>query len=181
MKVLWRLAITGLMLVIVVAASAAAAWALSGAQRGERPGGPRLVRIAQSPQWRGGRFVNRLARQDGPILESAGRFFFGGGSSFSAPDTPLRVEQRTRADYAASPASGLRITWLASVRALAARGTRFVVPLGIGARLEGWGVSLAQITELDWWESTSAGGLNISSTPSRHFSGRWLNDADATL
>jgi L-ascorbate metabolism protein UlaG (beta-lactamase superfamily) len=70
---------------------------------------------------------------------------------------------------------------MGTVRALAAKGTRFLVPLGIGARLEGWGVPLAQIRELDWWQSDTVGTLTITSTPSRHFSGRWVNDRDRTL
>ena len=49
----------------------------------------------------------------------------------------------------------------------------FVVPLGLGAHLEHWGVSAAKITELDWWENTQIGGLNLICTPSQHFSGRW--------
>ena len=48
----------------------------------------------------------------------------------------------------------------------------FVVPLGLGAHLEHWGVSAAKITELDWWENTQIGGLNLICTPSQHFSGR---------
>lgn len=59
--------------------------------------------------------------------------------------------------------------------------TRFVVPLGVGARLVGWGVPAARITELDWWESTRVAGLEITLTPARHASGRTLLDKDRTL
>lgn len=69
----------------------------------------------------------------------------------------------------------------ATVVALAARGTRFVVPLGVGAHLEYWGVPLAAIVELDWWERTRVGTLEIVCTPARHASGRHLFDKDATL
>ena len=48
----------------------------------------------------------------------------------------------------------------------------FVVPLGLGAHLEHWGVSAEKITELDWWEETQIDGLNLICTPSQHFSGR---------
>jgi L-ascorbate metabolism protein UlaG (beta-lactamase superfamily) len=68
-----------------------------------------------------------------------------------------------------------------SVVALDARGTRFIVPLGIGAHLEYWGIPAAHITELDWWERTKVGALEIVSTPARHASGRQLLDRDATL
>src|SRR5690606_2623678 len=39
-----------------------------------------------------------------------------------------------------------------TIVALAERGTLFVVPLGVGAHLERWGVSADQLVELDWWE-----------------------------
>jgi L-ascorbate metabolism protein UlaG (beta-lactamase superfamily) len=48
----------------------------------------------------------------------------------------------------------------------------FVVPLGLGAHLEHWGVSAEKITELDWWEETQIDRLNLICTPSQHFSGR---------
>ncbi|MBX7116250.1 MAG: MBL fold metallo-hydrolase [Myxococcaceae bacterium] len=57
----------------------------------------------------------------------------------------------------------------------------FVVPLGVGAHLEYWGVPAAKITELDWWESTKVRDLEITATPSRHASGRVLFDMNAKL
>jgi len=68
-----------------------------------------------------------------------------------------------------------------AIRALAARGVRFVAPLGVGAHLEAWGVSPSDITELDWWDSIDVAGLTLTATPARHFSGRGLRDRDATL
>jgi len=70
-----------------------------------------------------------------------------------------------------------------TIRALAGT-TKFVVPLGIGADLEYWGVGAQDITELDWWERTTVGegaGGELVATPARHFSGRGLTDADQTL
>jgi len=68
-----------------------------------------------------------------------------------------------------------------TVRALAARGTRFFVPLGIGAHLEHWGVPLAQIEEMEWWQRKAFGGVEFVCTPTRHYSGRSLGDRSATL
>ena len=68
-----------------------------------------------------------------------------------------------------------------TVRALAARGTRFFVPLGIGAHLERWGVPLAQIEEMEWWQKKTLGGVELVCTPTRHYSGRSLGDRSATL
>ncbi|WP_328474972.1 MBL fold metallo-hydrolase [Actinoplanes sp. NBC_00393] len=56
----------------------------------------------------------------------------------------------------------------------------FVVPLGVGAHLERWGVPQDRIAELDWNESTHVGGLELVATPARHFSGRGLT-RDETL
>ncbi len=62
---------------------------------------------------------------------------------------------------------------MATVRALAARGVPFHVPLGIGAHLAAWGVPAAQILEHDWWDERAiADGVRVVSTPSRHFNGR---------
>lgn len=59
--------------------------------------------------------------------------------------------------------------------------TVFIVPLGVGAHLAYWGIAPERIRELDWWESTKVGALEIFCTPARHASGRHLLDKDATL
>jgi L-ascorbate metabolism protein UlaG (beta-lactamase superfamily) len=64
---------------------------------------------------------------------------------------------------------------------LARVGSHFLVPLGIGAHLERWGVPASQVTELDWWQSADIRGLKIISAPVRHYSGRGLRDGNATL
>ncbi len=69
----------------------------------------------------------------------------------------------------------------ATIVALAARGTTFVVPLGVGAHLASWGIADDHIIELDWWQRTRIHNLEIVSTPARHASGRTLTDRDATL
>ena len=68
-----------------------------------------------------------------------------------------------------------------TVLALAARGVRFIVPLGVGAHLSYWGVPEATITELDWWERTRVGEIDVVCTPARHASGRHLFDRDTKL
>jgi L-ascorbate metabolism protein UlaG (beta-lactamase superfamily) len=70
----------------------------------------------------------------------------------------------------------------ATIVALARRGARFVTALGVGARLEGWGIDAAQVTELDWWQEESpVAGLRIRALPARHFSGRSVGDRNRTL
>ena len=68
-----------------------------------------------------------------------------------------------------------------SIKALKDRIPLFIAPLGVGAHLEYWGVSSSKIIELDWWDRTEVGGVDLVSTPTRHFSGRSLTDRDAKL
>ncbi|MER6830360.1 MBL fold metallo-hydrolase [Streptosporangium sp. NPDC000563] len=64
----------------------------------------------------------------------------------------------------------------ATVRGLTAlQAAPFLVPLGIGAHLERWGVPASRIIELDWEEEADVAGLRFVATAARHFSGRTLN------
>lgn len=62
---------------------------------------------------------------------------------------------------------------------------KWITSLGVGRRLQGFGVLAAQITELDWTQSvdvaSSDSSLRITSWPSRHFSGRTAFDRFSTL
>ena len=70
-----------------------------------------------------------------------------------------------------------------TIRAIKDMDTRFVMPLGVGAYFEEWGVPKERIVELDWWEAVSLGDVSITATPARHFSGRSMtfSDQDETL
>ncbi|MGZ8260038.1 MAG: MBL fold metallo-hydrolase [Caldimonas sp.] len=70
----------------------------------------------------------------------------------------------------------------ASVRALAAQPggpPLFVVPLGVKAWLAGVGID--RVVELDWWQSTRVGAVEIVLTPAQHWSARSFSDRMATL
>jgi L-ascorbate metabolism protein UlaG (beta-lactamase superfamily) len=68
-----------------------------------------------------------------------------------------------------------------SIKALAKRVKRFIVPRGVAARLIRWGIPESSITELAWGEQTKIEGIHVHACPARHFSGRWINDRNATL
>jgi L-ascorbate metabolism protein UlaG (beta-lactamase superfamily) len=71
-----------------------------------------------------------------------------------------------------------------AVRALArASAAPFFTALGVGARLEAFGVPAPRIIELAWWERGEVPGtaIEIAATPAQHFSGRGLLDRDRTL
>lgn len=71
---------------------------------------------------------------------------------------------------------------MATVRALSERGIAFHVGLGLGAHLDAWGVPAAQIVEHDWWQGSKLpGGLEVVSTPARHFCGRGVPGRSGTL
>ena len=57
----------------------------------------------------------------------------------------------------------------------------FVVPLGVGAHLKGWGIEENRIIEKDWWETAQFEGVEFISAPAQHFSGRGLFDENKTL
>ena len=70
-----------------------------------------------------------------------------------------------------------------TMRKLAALRVPITTSLGVGARLEKFGVDPSVITELDWWEDyTLPGGvMSLTATPAQHFSGRGIRDRNATL
>ena len=70
---------------------------------------------------------------------------------------------------------------MGTISALIDRTVPFLVPLGVGAHLEEWGVPADRIVELEWWEETRVGDVRIVCTPARHFSGRGLTDRNRTL
>ncbi|MDO3705955.1 MBL fold metallo-hydrolase [Micromonospora sp. C28SCA-DRY-2] len=70
---------------------------------------------------------------------------------------------------------------MATVRALlASQSAPFLVPLGVGAHLDRWGVPAERIVELDWSECHRVAGLEFTATAAQHFSGRGLR-RDGTL
>ena len=68
-----------------------------------------------------------------------------------------------------------------TIRSLASAhpAARWVAPLGVGELLTSLGV--AQVVELDWWQSTNAADTVITALPAQHFSGRSLGNRDSTL
>jgi N-acyl-phosphatidylethanolamine-hydrolysing phospholipase D len=55
----------------------------------------------------------------------------------------------------------------------------WIVPLGVGAYIRGWGVR--EIRELDWWQEARVHDVRVTATPARHFSARRFGDRNRTL
>ena len=70
---------------------------------------------------------------------------------------------------------------MSTIKHFKGKNTRFLVPLGVGSHLTGWGIDSDRVTEHDWWQSTTVDGIEFTATPAQHFSGRSFYDKNATL
>jgi L-ascorbate metabolism protein UlaG (beta-lactamase superfamily) len=57
----------------------------------------------------------------------------------------------------------------------------FYVALGVKRHLVAWGIDADKITEFDWWEMKTFKTIDVTFTPSRHFSGRGISDRAKSL
>jgi L-ascorbate metabolism protein UlaG (beta-lactamase superfamily) len=93
-----------------------------------------------------------------------------GPKRFHAP--PIALDELPHVDLVVISHDHYDHLDMPTVQFLAARGTHFAVPLGVGAHLERWAVPSSQIHELDWNESFQWSDLAVTATPARHYSGR---------
>jgi L-ascorbate metabolism protein UlaG (beta-lactamase superfamily) len=56
-----------------------------------------------------------------------------------------------------------------------------ITSLGVGERLERWGIPPERVVELDWWESIAVRAITVTAAPAQHFSGRGIRDRNTTL
>ena len=89
-------------------------------------------------------------------------------------DVPLRLDQLPELTAVIISHDHYDHLELSTVRALMQKQVPFVVPVGIGAHLRGWGVPPELILELDWDGSVTLDGITLTCTEARHFSGRGL-------
>ncbi len=61
------------------------------------------------------------------------------------------------------------------------KNSHFIVPLGVGAALRGWGINPQNITELGWGDVFEKDGLNITAETAQHYSGRAKLASNETL
>ena len=150
-----------------------------------RTGGARLVpfdRAAMmhnpSVTWIG--HSTLLVRMDGisfltdPVFsERASPFSFAGPKRLVPPGVPLA--ELPPIDFVLLSHDHYDHTDLGSVTALAARGARFIVPLGMGELVREVG---GTAIELDWWQETRVGDVHVHCVPAQHFSGRSVAGGD---
>jgi N-acyl-phosphatidylethanolamine-hydrolysing phospholipase D len=88
------------------------------------------------------------------------------------------LERMPQVDFAVVSHDHYDHTDLAAVRALAARGVRFVVPRGVAELVRRVG---GDAIELDWWQAADVAGVRVHCVPAQHFSGRGLFDRNRRL
>jgi L-ascorbate metabolism protein UlaG (beta-lactamase superfamily) len=94
-------------------------------------------------------------------------------------EAPIRRKDLPDADYIVITHNHYDHLEKKTVRSL--RKGRFIVPLGVGAALRGWGIGADRITELGWGEKFEEDGLEITAVEGVHFSGRSFFDRNKTL
>jgi N-acyl-phosphatidylethanolamine-hydrolysing phospholipase D len=124
-----------------------------------------------------------LMRMDGvtfltdPMFsERASPVGFAGPKRLNPPGVPL--DALPPIDFVVLSHDHYDHTDLPSLAALAKRGTRFVVGLGMGDLIREIG---GEPIELDWWQSTEIGSVRVHCVPAQHFSGRSLGGGDQRL
>lgn len=70
---------------------------------------------------------------------------------------------------------------LDSIEKLRPKVSQYFVALGCARHLIKWGVEESGIKEFDWWDQQNFEGIDITFTPTRHFSGRGLKDRAKSL
>jgi len=116
---------------------------------------------------------------DPVFSERASPFSFVGPQRFHP--TPIALQDLPSIDAVMISHDHYDHLDMKTIQHLAAKGTHFFVPLGVGAHLLEWGVAAQQINDMHWWDSKTVGGVKIISTPSRHYSGRDLFDYKKTF
>jgi N-acyl-phosphatidylethanolamine-hydrolysing phospholipase D len=146
------------------------------------PFDPQALMHNPSVTWIG--HATMLVRMDGvtfltdPMFsERASPLSFAGPKRLVAPGVPL--DALPRIDFVVLSHDHYDHTDLPSIRTLAARGARFIVPLGFGPLLREAGVT--QVQELDWWQATDVGSVRVHCVPAQHFSGRGVVGHDRRL
>lgn len=113
-----------------------------------------------------------------PVFENAGPFPF---IARRISPSPLSREDLPEIDAVIITHDHYDHLETATIEYLADKETLFITPLAIGSRLQSWGVDQNKIRELGWGQQISLGSIEITATPSIHYSGRSKWDRNKTL
>lgn len=105
---------------------------------------------------------------------------FIGGKRFKGP-SPVDLEALPRLDAVVFSHDHYDHLDYPTIRRLKEKTDVFIVPLGVAAHLERWGVAREAIRECDWSDAVTLKGLTLTCAAARHFSGRGLSGRNSTL
>ncbi len=115
-----------------------------------------------------------------PVLsEISSPVSFAGPERFS--DLPIQAEELGEIDLVIISHDHYDHLDTPTIQKIDGKVKKYIVPLGVENHLISWGVSAEKIVTLAWWEEVEVEGLTVACTPSRHYSGRKIVDANATL
>ncbi|CBW27967.1 conserved hypothetical protein [Halobacteriovorax marinus SJ] len=95
--------------------------------------------------------------------------------------SPLSLEELPRIDYVLISHDHYDHLDMPTIKFFRDKDTKFMVPLGVGAHLEGWGIEKSSINEFDWWDKLEFDDIEFVATPAQHFSGRSFSNKNSTL
>lgn len=113
-----------------------------------------------------------------PVLENAAPF--PGIAGRYAP-SPITKEELPDIDVVLISHDHYDHLEARTMKYLKDRDVKFIVPLGVGARLKGWNVPEEKIVEIAWEESIAISSVQITACPAVHYSGRSRSDRNKTL
>ncbi|GAB3038845.1 MBL fold metallo-hydrolase [Bowmanella dokdonensis] len=116
---------------------------------------------------------------DPVFAERASPFAFIGPKRFH--QTPISIEELPNIDKVLISHNHYDHLDKAAVKQLSRKTGQFLVPLGVEADLIKWGLPEDKILSFDWWQEMHTDQGLIAFTPTRHFSGRGLSDANNSL
>lgn len=116
---------------------------------------------------------------DPVFAERASPFTFMGPKRFHP--TPISIEALPPIDKVLISHNHYDHLDKHSVKLLADKTKQFLVPMGVAGDLAKWGISPTKVKEFDWWQELATTYGFIAFTPTKHFSGRALNDGNKSL
>lgn len=116
---------------------------------------------------------------DPVFSERASPFSFVGPKRFQPP--PISIDELPIIENVLISHNHYDHLDKASVKKLAAKTQRFLVPLGVDTAMKKWGINKTKIKTFDWWQEYKTARSLIVYTPSQHVSGRSLTDRNFTL
>jgi len=103
------------------------------------------------------------------------------GTSRYNETLPIAIEKLPKIDFVLISHDHYDHLDYGSIKQLKDKVGKFYVPLGVAAHLKSWGVNNDKIEEVNWWDETTFGNIELAFTPSRHFSGRGIMDNSSTM